>query len=34
MSANNDNVTFNDRECDYDYFGDTRNNPKHNEEKQ
>ena len=34
MSANNDNVTFNDRECDYEYFGDTRNNPKHNEEKQ
>ena len=33
MSANNDNVTFNDRECDYEYFGDTRNNPKHNEEK-
>ena len=33
MSTKQDKLTFNDRECDYDYYGDTRNNPKHNEEK-
>ena len=29
----NDDITYNDRECEYDIYGDTRNNPKHNEEK-
>ena len=34
MSINYENSTsINDEECDYDYFGDTRNNYKHNEEK-
>ena len=33
MSSSDKKLTFNDRDCEYDYYGDTRNNPKFNEEK-
>ena len=33
MSSKESQLTFNDRECEYDIYGDTRNNNKHNEEK-
>ena len=33
MSETDNYLVLNDRECDYDYNGDTRNNKKHDEEK-
>ena len=33
MSSGDIILDYNERECEYDYFGDTRNNHKHNEEK-
>ena len=33
MCTSENKLKFNDRECEYDIFGDTRNNYKHNEEK-
>ena len=33
MSTSDKNLTLSDKECDYDYYGDTRNNGKYNEEK-
>ncbi len=33
MSQNEDKLIYNFKECDYDYYGDTRNNQKYNEEK-
>ena len=33
MSTSEKKLQFNDRECEYDIFGDTRNGYKHNEEK-
>ena len=33
MSYIETKLAFNERDCEYDYYGDTRNNTKHNEEK-
>ncbi len=33
MSSSYIKSDYDERECEYDYYGDTRNNPKHNEEK-
>ena len=33
MSSSYIKLDYEGRECEYDYYGDTRNNPKHNEEK-
>ena len=33
MSSSYIKLDYEERECEYDYYGDTRNNPKHNEEK-
>ena len=33
MSSLGKNLKYNERECDYDYYGDTRQSQKYNEEK-
>ena len=33
MSTTNENLQCNEKTCEYDEYGDTRNNKKHNEEK-
>ena len=33
MSASENKLQLNDRQCEYDIYGDTRNGHKHNEEK-
>ena len=33
MSSSDKKLAFNERDCEYDYYGDTRNNLKFNEER-